>query len=180
MKTKTAMDILVSHHNVFSISIDTVLNEKNIVKIFSTGYSRVPVHEGKDPLRIKGILMTRQLILVNSDDGVPVSRLPLHVPQCVGPDTDLAELVNLFQTGGNARRVGHMALVCARPDVGTSALEDDNALPGDAGLMGIITLEDCLESLLQEQIYDEMDAAGRVKTNLMDEIDEENSYRQLS
>jgi len=183
MKTRTAMDIMVSKHNIYSVSIDTVLDEPNIVKIFSAGYSRVPIYEGKNPVRIKGILMTRQLILINSSDRVPVRRLPLHVPQCVGPDTDLVELVNLFQAGGSAQRVGHMALVCARPEVGNAAFDDDEAIPDSAGLMGIVTLEDCLECLLQEQIYDEMDAAGRPRGRPVDSADletaEDNIYRQL-
>jgi hypothetical protein len=69
----------------------------------------------------------------------------------------LVDLLNLFQTGGKGMRGGHMALVCAKPHVGNEALRKGDCLPKEAGLMGIITLEDVLEALLQEQIYDEMD-----------------------
>jgi hypothetical protein len=48
------------------------------------------------------------------------------------------DLINLFQTGGRAGRVGHMALVCARPDIGNAALENDEPLPNEAGLMGYV------------------------------------------
>lgn len=61
---------------------------------------------------------------------------------------------------------GHMALVCARPHVGNKAFDLGQELPESAGLMGIITLEDVLESLLQEQIYDEMDRPEREATRL--------------
>ena len=170
MKTRCAMDLLKSYRKVFSVSFDTVLDEAAIVRIFSSGYSRIPVYEERNKARIRGILMSRQLILVNKNDPRPLSSLPLHIPQCVGPETNLVELVNLFQTGGTVRRAGHMALVCARPDIGNAALEEDKSLPDEAGLMGIITLEDVLEAILSAQILDEMDAAGRI--NMIDSEDD--------
>jgi metal transporter CNNM len=138
LKTKFAVDIFVSFHKVFCVSVDTILDETGIVNIYSSGYSRVPVFEGGDSKRIKGILLTRQLIVVNTNDAMPVSRLPLYVPQCIAPDENLVDLINLFQTGGRAGRVGHMALVCARPDIGNTALENDEPLPNEAGLMGYV------------------------------------------
>jgi len=165
MKNKRAIDLVLSHRKVFSIALDTILDEANVVKIFGSGFSRVPVYD-KIKTHIKGILMTRQLIMVKGND-CPVSQLNLHIPQCVGPDTNLVELVNLFQ--GNtlaltAHRGSHMALVCAKPEIGNAALDHDQVLPDEAGYIGIITLEDVLEALLQEQIYDEMDQAGRLST----------------
>jgi metal transporter CNNM len=118
--------------------MDTMLDETGVVNIYSSGYSRVPVFEGGDSKRIKGILLTRQLIVVNTNDAMPVSRMPLYIPQCVAPDENLVDLINLFQTGGRAGRVGHMALVCARPDIGNAALENDEPLPNEAGLMGYV------------------------------------------
>jgi CBS domain containing-hemolysin-like protein len=171
LRSRSAADLVISHRKIFSISYDTELNDQMISHIYSSGYSRVPVYRGDDPKKICGILMTRQLILVKSTDQKKVSDLPLLLsPRCIGPDMDLLELVNLFQTGGGCaigrtrRSAGHMAIVCARPDVANAALQADGdaPIPKAAGLMGIITMEDVLEALLQEQIYDEMDAAGRV------------------
>jgi metal transporter CNNM len=162
MRTRAALDLHVPYVGVFCVSIDTILDDKNISKIYSSGYSRIPVYEGHDRTKIKGILMTRQLIVVKADSRTCIKELPLHIPTCVGPETNLVELVNQFQTGGSVtRRGGHLALVCNRPDLGNEALERDEAVPAEAGLLGIITLEDVLEALLQEQIYDERDALGR-------------------
>lgn len=176
LKSKCVADLCVSYRKVFAVPLDMVLNEENIVHIFASGFSRVPVYQGQDndPTRICGILMTRQLILVNSHDNKRVADLPLHVPHCIPPGMDLMDLVNLFQTGcgptpGNRPMAGHMAIVCARPEIGNQALNNEDrddgpegqAIPPEAGLMGIITLEDVLEALLQEPIHDEMDVAGR-------------------
>ena len=162
MKTMCAVDLVYSHRKAFSISNNTILDEANICKVFSSGYSRIPVFEGTKKTCIVGILMTRQLILLNDTDNCPVSRLPLYVPHCIAPDTNLVNIINLFQTGGGRHgHVGHMALVFARPDIAEAALSSDEPVPDEARWMGILTMEDCIEELRKEPIMDEMDAAGR-------------------
>lgn len=153
-KSKTAADIFLSFHKVFCLPQDMVLDETNIFTIYASGYSRVPVYMDNNRRRVKGILLTRKLMVVKAKAAPPktnanadganaaslspmLSEVSLHTPHCVGPETNLSELINLFQSGktGNVR-AGHMALVCARPWVGNGALERGEALPEDAGLMG--------------------------------------------
>jgi len=162
MKTKTALDAYTPMREVFAISVDAVLDEAKIVEIYRRGFSRVPVfHKKPDAERdysaICGILMTKQLIVVNASDRRAISTLPLNIPFCVPPSIDLVELTNWFQTGGSEVQGGHMAIVCARPEIADSALRNGEAIPEAAGVMGIITMEDVLENLIQEQIFDEMD-----------------------
>jgi metal transporter CNNM len=158
MKTTTALDAFCPLNRMFAVPYDLILNEDNVVDIYSSGYTRIPVYERnpdkpKSPAFIRGLLITKHLIVINMNEERPLSTLPLLKPPCVSPKTNLIDLVNLFQTG----KRGHFALVCARPQVGEEALKKDKPLPTSAGLMGIITLEDVLEELLQEQIYDEND-----------------------
>jgi metal transporter CNNM len=177
LRSRKVADLVIPRKKVFSISYDAELTEEMIVHIFASGYSRVPVYRGQNPKQICGILMTRELILVKASDRKKVGDLPLHTARCISPNMDLVALVNLFQTGGGVgvmgrtrRSAGHMAIVCAKPDLANDALQHqaddgrgggDPPIPPEAGLIGIITMEDVLEALLQEQIYDETDAAGR-------------------
>jgi len=158
MKTKTAVEVFKPLHTMFALPEDLILNEYSILDIYSSGYSRIPVYEKnslkpKSQAAIKGILNTKNLIVVNMNESRPLSTMPLQVPPCVSPKMNMVDLVNLFQRG----REGHIALVCARPQLGTDALKEGNAIPDAAAFMGIITLEDVLEELLQEEIFDEKD-----------------------
>jgi metal transporter CNNM len=161
MSTKVALDVFTPMRDVFSVPADMILTEANLVKIYAAGFARIPVYKsppGDNPLAICGILMTRYLIVVNSggatgqEEGRSVSTLPLRIPQCVPPTIALVDLLNLLQHGGSSAKAGgHLALVCARPDLAAAALaEPGGYVPEQAGLMGIGTLEDVLEMLLQE------------------------------
>jgi metal transporter CNNM len=162
MFTSFAIDVFTPMRRVFSIPQDMILTEHNMVKIFASGFSRVLVHEPGMKNAIVGVLITKMLIVVDPKDKRKVGTLPLRIPKCVGPSEPLVNLVNLFQSGGQL----HLALVCARPSSGNNALSKGLPLPETAGLMGIITLEDVLEMLLQEQIYDEMDHRERQANQL--------------
>lgn len=100
--------------------------------------------------------MTRQLIMIDWLDERPVSSLPLYYPPCISPRMNLVEVLQLLQKGGS-----HIAFVCAGPDLANKALEEDRAIPIEAGFMGLVTLEDVLEAILQDRIYDEEDVSDR-------------------
>jgi metal transporter CNNM len=167
MKTKVAIDVYTPFHRVFAVSYDMIMNERNVVSIYSSGFSRVPVYDvkpnkPKDRTAIRGILKTKHLMVVNPQANRPLSTLPLYCPMCVSPKMNLVDLLNLFQTG----TAGHLALVCARPNVASEALANGKSLPESAGLMGVITIEDVIEAILQEQIYDESDKLEREATRI--------------
>lgn len=162
MKTKLALDVYTPMRDVFAVPYDTVLTERKIVEIYSSGYSRIPVYmkrpdKEKDKSALIGVLLTKQLIVVSTNDFREVSTLPLQVPHCISPTMNLIDLINLFQTPSSGNKGGHMAIVCARPLVAEQALDLGEHIPEKAGTMGLVTLENCLEELLQEEIYDEMD-----------------------
>lgn len=119
-------------------------------------YERPPPPHQDRKYAIRGVLMTRHLIMIDWADERLVSSLPLYTPPCVSPRMNLVDLLQLLQQGGS-----HIAFVCAGPDVANQALEDDRPIPVEAGFMGLVTLEDVLEAILQARIYDEDDVADR-------------------
>lgn len=167
MKSKTAIDCYTPMRDVFAIPNDMTLNEANVVNIYSRGYSRVPVYDTskstfrggtEKKLAICGILITKQLIVVNNNDNRVVSTMPLLQPLCIPPSTNLVDLINIFQASGtHIYKGGHLAFLCANADKANEALEKGKSIPLSAGIMGLITLEDVLEELLQEEILDELD-----------------------
>lgn len=161
MKTRLAMDVYTPFSHVYAVATNVILDQSTISTIYGKGYSRIPVYrhnknDPKDKTAILGFLMTRQLMLIDWDDNREVGTLPLQVPECVSPRMNLIDLLRILQTGGQL-----MAFVCARPDVANIALEVNSSLPPEAGFMGIVTLEDIMESLLQDRIYDESDIRDR-------------------
>ncbi|KAL7543959.1 hypothetical protein ACHAWF_007491, partial [Thalassiosira exigua] len=165
MTTKRAIDVCTPLRRVYALPSDAALDENKKVEIWARGFSRVPVYRptddasaDEDVSAIVGVLMVRQLIVVDSAEERPISTLPLATPSCIEPSMHLVDLINLFQVGGGRGRGGlHLAIVCARSRLATEALERGEAIPKEAGVVGIVTLEDVVEELLQEEIYDEAD-----------------------
>jgi CBS domain containing-hemolysin-like protein len=162
MKTKCAWDVYTPLRRIFSVPSDMILDKNTIAEIYSEGYSRVPVYERLPPpnehrqYAMRGVLMTRQLIMIDWEDERPVSSLPIYFPPCISPRMNLVDVLQLLQKGGS-----HIAFVCAGPDLANDALEEERAIPIESGFMGLVTLEDVLEAILQDKIYDEEDVSDR-------------------
>jgi len=184
LKTKTANDIYTPLSKVSAVEIDTILDDDTIASIYACGHSRIPVYvptydsnggKTEDISSITAILLTRQLMLVDSDDQRKVSSLPLFEPICVGSDVSLIDLLNVFkhrgggahhavtsttkepQTTKNFGRASHLALVCMKPDLANQSLDKGLPIPKEACVLGIVTLEDIIEQLVQDSIVDEYD-----------------------
>lgn len=169
MQSKCVIDVMTPLKHVFAISSNTILNEETIIDIYQRGYSRLPIYSvctnNKSSVSnsnntnhgICGVFHTRQLMILNPEEERVVSTMPWMTPHCVSSKANMIHCINLLQSGCTCRKGGPMAIVCLRPSVGTHALEQKEPIPFEAGVIGIVTLEDCLEELLQEEIYDEFD-----------------------
>jgi metal transporter CNNM len=161
MKTRLVMDVYTPMRKVYAVSDTAQLNRDSITEIYHVGFSRVPVYrenpeDENDITAMMGFLMTRKLMLIDWDHEKTVDTFYLQTPECVSPRMNLIDLLRILQSGGQL-----MAFVCARPDLANKALEMEVPLPPEAGFMGIVTLGDIMESLLQDRIYDETDIRDR-------------------
>jgi len=136
MKEKTVSDVMVHIENVFMLSLHDSLDKPTMVKILETGHSRIPIYEG-DRQNIKGTLLVKNLILCDPEDPIPVSKSRIRPLLTVSSNMPLYDILNEFQTGKS-----HIAIVrsCISQEV-----------------VGIVSLEDIVEELIQEEIVDETD-----------------------
>ncbi|MEW5311154.1 MAG: hypothetical protein WDW38_002892 [Sanguina aurantia] len=173
---KTAVSSMTPLDKTLMLSTDDVLDERVIQSLLVSGHSRVPVFRGGNRRDILGLLLVKELVLVNPLDHLPVGALRLReLPRLEG-ETPMYDLLRLFETGKS-----HMVLLTAVPEpVGSRAahvgrrtgsmmmqtaisrrhgLYDayEDSAPSEPQPVGIITIEDVIEELLQEEIIDETD-----------------------
>ncbi|KAL8860597.1 MAG: hypothetical protein Q9178_002950, partial [Gyalolechia marmorata] len=139
LKAKPIGSIMTPIKDVFTMSSDTVLDEKTMDIILSAGYSRIPIHEPKNPQNYVGMLLVKILITYDPEDCKKVNEFALATLPETAPETSCLDIVNFFQEGKS-----HMVLVSERPGQ-------------DSGAIGVVTLEDVIEELIGEEIIDESD-----------------------
>lgn len=122
---------------VFSLDEKTVIDARALQAILDAGHSRIPLWRD-DPSNFVGMLLVKSLNLNFILEGGIVARADIKELPLVEDTTPLYTMLNIFQTGRS-----HLAAVLA---------------PGSTNqAIGIITLEDIIEELIQEEIEDEMD-----------------------
>lgn len=148
LKEKKVSDIMTPMKNVFTMSSDTLLDEKTVEEIFNSGFSRIPIHLPNEPKNFIGMLLVRVLISYDPEDALPVSSFPLATLPETPPETSCLNILNYFQEGKS-----HMVVVSERP--------------GDSdGGIGVLTLEDVIEELIGEEIVDESDVFIDIDRNI--------------
>ncbi|KAK8157579.1 hypothetical protein BKA80DRAFT_207250 [Phyllosticta citrichinensis] len=139
LKDKPVGSIMTPMNDVFTMSADTVLDEKMMDQILSAGYSRIPIYQPENPSNFVGMLLVKLLITYDPEDGKQVRDFALATLPETRPETSCLDIVNFFQEGKS-----HMVLV--------------SDFPGEPyGALGVVTLEDVIEELIGEEIIDESD-----------------------
>uniref|UniRef100_A0A1I8ASV1 Cyclic nucleotide-binding domain-containing protein n=1 Tax=Steinernema glaseri TaxID=37863 RepID=A0A1I8ASV1_9BILA len=139
---KVGKDVMTKVEDVFMLPNNTVLNAKTVAEIVRTGYTRIPVYMPGDKNCITDILFVKDLALLDPDDNFTVKTVcgyHQHPVKFVLEDTPLKVMLEEFKKGDC-----HMAIV-----------ERPNADSFD--VVGIVTLEDIVEEILQAEIMDEFD-----------------------
>ncbi|KRG00341.1 uncharacterized protein Dwil_GK26993 [Drosophila willistoni] len=147
LRKKTVADVMTHINDAFMLSLDAVLDFETVSQIMNSGYSRIPVYDG-DRKNIVTLLYIKDLAFVDTDDNTPLKTLcefyqnPVHF---VFEDYTLDIMFNQFKEG----TIGHIAFVH----------RVNNEGDGDPfyETVGLVTLEDVIEELIQAEIVDETD-----------------------
>ncbi|MCD9639071.1 hypothetical protein HAX54_023354 [Datura stramonium] len=168
---KTVKDAMTPMSRVFSLDLHSKLTNETMNLIISKGHSRVPVYSGS-PTNIVGLILVKNLIKCRPEDEMPIKDLTIRSIPKVPDSLPLYDLLNQFEKGHS-----HMAVVVkssrstkeaaenatAKHDIikinilPASPIQQRHAVEKGEVSIGIITMEDVLEQLLQEPIYDETD-----------------------
>ena len=154
LATKTVSDAMTPLAAVRMLSAeDTVFDDNTLADVLGLGHSRIPVYRCGNRHNITGVLMVKKLIVLSPSEKRPLRDMPLRGPLLVHPDAGLLETLNLFQAGKS-----HLALVTRHGRMLARAWRAGvDVEPGRVEVLGIITVEDVLEELIGEEIYDEDD-----------------------
>lgn len=135
---KTLKDIFKSLDEVFMISYDSELDKNLLQTILQKGYSRIPVFKGERS-NILGMIMVKNLLKVDLNSKCFVKDLNLSNIPKFPLENLLFATFHEFKQGRS-----HMGLV-------------ESVIDGVRQPTGIVTLEDLIEELLQQEIIDETD-----------------------
>lgn len=132
LKDKSVGSIMTPMGDVFTMSADTILDEKMMATILSQGYSRIPIYAPENRRDFIGMLLVKILITYDPEDCARVRDFALATLPETAPETSCLDIVNFFQEGKS-----HMVLV--------------SDFPGqNKGALGVVTLEDVIEELIGE------------------------------
>lgn len=139
--------IMTRIEDVFMLPIDCKLDRETIKRIIEKGYSRIPVYEFGDRKQIVALILAKDLALLDPDDHTPIANMLLYCKHpliFIEDDATLDVALNEFKTGKS-----HMAVV--------QQIYDDGEVDKYYEAIGVVTLEDVIEEVLQVEINDETD-----------------------
>jgi len=157
LNDKYVSDVFTEMNLVFWLNEEETLTFDLLTKIFKLGHSRIPIFREVNKVNYCiGLLYVKDLILVDPDDNVPITKVLQafdhhHSPIDVWKYDDLQKTLQTFI---NKRQ--HLAFV----------KDKKGHKPGDvmtkrdgvgAYYCGIITLEDVIEEILKKELVDEYD-----------------------
>ena len=164
MKEKKAIEVMIPISKTYMISYDDPIDNVKLSVILERGYSRIPVYGGSNPSDILGLVRIKQLIGIDLSEKKSMREhgIQLKLPLIIPPKLNLLDLLREFKKGKS-----HMAFITEQVKELQSKLnnidkkfkninkrENNNI---DIKVLGIITLEDIIERLINIEILDEDD-----------------------
>ncbi|XP_014664440.1 PREDICTED: putative DUF21 domain-containing protein At1g03270 isoform X2 [Priapulus caudatus] len=132
---------------------DSMVPLESVFMILQAGHSRIPLYSGSKE-DIVGLILVKRLMLYDAGEarGLAIREViardihrAFRKAPIVRDTTPLYDMLNEFQLGRS-----HLAIVEAAPS-------PSDGVTASSKVVGIITLEDVIEELIQEEIIDEDD-----------------------
>lgn len=145
-RDKCVEEVMTPVEDVYMLPAGCCLGYERIREIFETGFSRIPVY-GCDKHDYVGILYTKDLMLADPEDEMRLGdfiQIFSRRSETFFKDTKLVNVLNAFKKGGT-----HIGLI--------REVNTDSDINPKVEVRGIVTLEDIVEEILQEEIVDETD-----------------------
>jgi hypothetical protein len=111
LKAKAVGSIMTPMDDVFTMSSDTVLDEKMMENILSAGYSRIPIHTPDNEENFVGMLLVKMLITYDPEDAAKVNDFALATLPETRPETSCLDIINFFQEGKSHMVLGMQPLI---------------------------------------------------------------------
>lgn len=148
LKAKKIRDVMTNLIDIFMLDANRIVDDELVLNVHGYGYSRIPVYEGRRD-NIVGLVNIRDFALLDTESGKFTVRSLMSFYRhrygtAILPDESSYDVFNLFK-----KEQYHLGVV----------VEFDNTGEKDpkARAVGIVTLEDIIEEMIQEEIIDETD-----------------------
>jgi metal transporter CNNM len=165
MKEKKAIELMIPMKNVFMIDYDEILDKFRFGLLIEKGFSRIPVYSNHDRNDIVGLLRIKQLTGIDFNQNKSLRQLGIDLkkPIVISPSLSLLDLLREFKKGKS-----HMAFITEQVEELQQKLGLNNRNSIDqkklndssykkVTILGIITLEDVIEKMINTEILDEDD-----------------------
>lgn len=169
MKDKKAIEVMIPIFKTFMFSYDEPIDSARLNVMIEKGYSRIPVYNGSNTSDLIGLVRIKQLIGLDLSvkKSMRQHRICLNKPLVIAPKLNLLDLLKEFKKGKS-----HMAFITEQVSElqkklglnrsnsiqGVKCSDNSDVLKGkEIKVLGIVTLEDVIEKLINIEIYDEDD-----------------------
>ncbi|XP_041477530.1 metal transporter CNNM2-like [Lytechinus variegatus] len=146
LRKKCVKDVMTPLDDCFMLDEEAILDFNTVTAIMHKGFTRIPVYSGTRD-NIIAILFVKDLAFVDPDDCTPlktVIKFYQHPINFVFEDTTLDLMLQEFKKGQ-----AHMAIV--------NQVNSEGEGDPFYEVLGLVTLEDVIEEIIQSEIVDETD-----------------------
>ena len=147
LNKKKVEDVMTRIDDAYMLPLDKVLDFETVSEIKAQGYSRIPVYN-QERNTVVYILFAKDLMFLDTEDEKTVEevcKFYCNQPNFVYNDTNLTDMFNEFKTGDK----GHMAIV--------QTINTEGEGDPFHETIGLVTMEDIIEEIIQSEINDETD-----------------------